>query len=701
MEEYVKMNELQRIDRDVARELRINNLIGLMNESRLSQMNSNIIGTANYLSYQIGETSTSFSKALSSQTRTICEEISSVNKILRNLQANIVCIGEIVIQQTTLMEKTLEILDEMHDTLKHPMETQSKENFERGLQWIKKGFLSEAAEAFKISIEQNPTNYLSHLYLGILYLCGKDDDDNVIDFSKAEIELSLAIKYSKPDIEDSYSRQYIISIHQYLSDLYYALALSGKDPDQNYEKAYKELKTALDIDSSEETTDCLCLRLIKCANKVKDKEGVVEYAKYGFVHDSSLIILLEDEDFISYRDSFIKIIDDSRLILKDKISSLLTDEKAFDSDRMKKIVEMTHQSSFDSYLGLASIFELLLRADVRECQIENKNNETKSSGKYSICLSNFDHRKIAVIKTVREFNPAFSLSEAKDIVDNAIEGEPLFQHLSKEQATKYEDIFNETFAYDGVEIEIIEEKNTKFDVDKMKTTESLGVLLMEYDILSKINDAFDPSIEIKKEEIILFMQSHNIREIAKCLDNKEVQKLFKGSKDQSLIKVLDDIVISELKSFWSDINKKVNSEYDALDSQSWVSIEPRKVLEKVDYETRDYVLPSGKKISSRDYGYKIFYEDIVEKIDSIKTDKKKAEDESIAKHAEAEKAASDARKTKSFIIRLIIFICLIIFIIQAYKDYPSKYIIGAIFWIVLFFVLCWSGFIKKWKNNRF
>lgn len=412
---------LQTIDKDLKRELRINNFVGLMNNNQLVNANRNIIGSTMLLSKQVGALSNSFSKAIEEQTSVLDNELSKIGFVLTGIESNIVTVGEILKRQNSILKTTLEKLDEIHDTLKHPLEVESKEQFERGIQWMEKGFLAEAVEAFKVSIEKNPTNYLSHFYLGVLYLCGKDEDDDVIDFKQSEKELKLAIKYSRPDGDNELVKQYIIAIHQHLSDLYYAIALTGENEKENYELAYKELQSALKIDNSEQMQTSLASRLIKCANKNGNPDKVLEYAGVGFLNDNSLLSLLCDNELAEYHERFIEIIDECRLLIKDRINMILTEESG-NLEALSKVIDITKDSDCNSYISLSTIQSVLVSAGSAPIAVAagpaSPEEEADELTDFDVILKSFDaSKKIAAIKAVREVRADLGLAEAKELVE--------------------------------------------------------------------------------------------------------------------------------------------------------------------------------------------------------------------------------------------------------------------------------------------
>ena len=87
-------------------------------------------------------------------------------------------------------------LDAIHKTLQSPLRTQARELFQLGLEHFHKGLLDRALEAYLKAEEKNEVDFPLQLQIGKLYLYGRDEDDNVIDCTKAEKHLLLAARYA-------------------------------------------------------------------------------------------------------------------------------------------------------------------------------------------------------------------------------------------------------------------------------------------------------------------------------------------------------------------------------------------------------------------------------------------------------------------------------------------------------------------------
>ena len=308
------------------------------------------------------EVSSDILGALGVQTAILSSQISFSSEVivdaLRSIDCDIrlICAG--MNEQTDIQKKTLQKLIEIHETLKHPLEVESNELLERGTSWMSKGFLSDSAKAFLQSIQKNPTNFLAHYYLGVIYLCGKNEDDDMIDLAKAEEELKLAIKYSKPDLVNNYVKQYAVMMHKSYSDLYYTKALMRQNPEQNYENAYQELMKALSIDNSIETKKCLNSRLVKCSNKTNRIYELTKYATFGFTNDYSFLSYFNDKDLINRKTELLSSIEEARHEILEKINhSLITNHTNI--YELQKVLHILPQKKDYPYLPLYEVLSII------------------------------------------------------------------------------------------------------------------------------------------------------------------------------------------------------------------------------------------------------------------------------------------------------------------------------------------------------
>ncbi len=83
-------------------------------------------------------------------------------------------------------------------TLRNPLKTQVEELYNDGCRLVRESILDKAIQKFNKVLEGfDDTHYLTHYQLGLLYLEGKTDDENVSDIKKANEHLITACRLGK------------------------------------------------------------------------------------------------------------------------------------------------------------------------------------------------------------------------------------------------------------------------------------------------------------------------------------------------------------------------------------------------------------------------------------------------------------------------------------------------------------------------
>ena len=592
---------LQTLDKDLKRELRINNYLQVWNRSLLVQANQNIIGSTVFLGKQIGILSNSFSMSLKEQTAVLSRGLSKINRALSDIESNIVAVGETLKLQTNILKSTLDKLDEIHDTLKHPLEVESKEQFERGVQWLEKGFLTEAADAFRVSIEKNPTNFLSHFYLGVLYLCGKDEDDDVIDFAKSEEELKLAIKYSKPDITETYVKQYVVAMHQHLSDLYYALGSSGQDEENNYQLAYEELQKAMEIDNSLQTKVCLISRLMKCANKLGKTDDVLDFAKFGFIHDNSLLSFLVDESFSEYHNDFVRIIDEIRPEIKKRIIDFLSSPELYDDDGVisNVAIEIINQhDSVDSYELLSYLYGSLIG-------IEKKPIHEL----YGIYLTPIDPYEYDQDLAELYYKDDERWEKNMNADDDSFNEREFDRYMSKMNSMleKRQPLWTN--------LEYNEASNLKCKIDKISNypfkswfcelrsdqIQGVNLLLGESLLLALFLGTDDSLVEEKIEQLRCYISDKHL-ESSICNIQKDLYLVAERNEYSKILDLINDAYRIPLKDYFSVIEKEAKTKF-FNNSECYKSSYDERFNKLVLLSSKTITLPNGKELDCSSVGF--------------------------------------------------------------------------------------------------
>lgn len=99
------------------------------------------------------------------------------------------------------LKQVLENLDEIHQTLLTPTQTQALEFRDMGTARLARGLYDKAIESFLEAEKLNDTDFITQLQLGKLYLYGKDKYVDVIDLNKALAHLTAAVRYGTAEIK--------------------------------------------------------------------------------------------------------------------------------------------------------------------------------------------------------------------------------------------------------------------------------------------------------------------------------------------------------------------------------------------------------------------------------------------------------------------------------------------------------------------
>jgi len=130
--------------------------------------------------------------------------LSDINSSVENLRADFEYGLGLLLEEMQIHNKLfsslLEKMDAIQKTLESPTLTQAREFYRIGCQRLSKGLLDKALEAFVKSLEKNDADFFTHFRIGKLYLYGIDEDDDVIDLSRAKSHLLLAARYAKAEI---------------------------------------------------------------------------------------------------------------------------------------------------------------------------------------------------------------------------------------------------------------------------------------------------------------------------------------------------------------------------------------------------------------------------------------------------------------------------------------------------------------------
>lgn len=156
--------------------------------------------------------------------------------------------------QNKLFEDLLDKLDAIHRTLESPLLTQARELYRIGCERAHKKLLDKALVAFLDAEKKNDTDFFIQYHIGILYLSGLDEDDNVVDLKRAKAHLLQAARYAKAEIsvDPTFS-------HYAAESLLHASIANYGQLDQLYKQGDKKRITELLSESKELVTEAVNL----------------------------------------------------------------------------------------------------------------------------------------------------------------------------------------------------------------------------------------------------------------------------------------------------------------------------------------------------------------------------------------------------------------------------------------------------------
>ncbi|MCL2793194.1 MAG: hypothetical protein FWD87_08885 [Spirochaetaceae bacterium] len=198
-----------------------------------------------------------------------------------------------------------EKLDDIHETLKNPLYTESRELYNRALQNYNKRLFKEALEDLRKAIKKNPTDPFSYFLLGQTYLYGISKYDNVIDLNAAIESLINAAKYIEHDAGNTPTGSGNQSVAKNPARLlaaeiwfYLGLAYHNKANDDlhhsnksDYKKLLNEAKAAY-TESWNYSNNMLesLYNIARCKTLTNDEDGAIQDLKVVIVNDHGYCI---------------------------------------------------------------------------------------------------------------------------------------------------------------------------------------------------------------------------------------------------------------------------------------------------------------------------------------------------------------------------------------------------------------------------
>lgn len=226
--------------------------------------------------------------------------------------------------------------------------------------------------------------------------------------------------------------------------------------------------------------------------------------------------------------------------------------------------------------------------------------------------------------------------------------------------------------------------------------ERLSVSLSELIILERVNDLSDPSVEIKKEQILNIIGNATGQWID-VFNDKKLSSISSIIDDTEFLSKMDTIFKNEIKLYYGEHAKKVDSFLAEKKKEYRINSTtiPESLLTP---GKKTFILPGGKTVSCSSFGYyRLDPQNLKKELEDLKAEKEKEIAQKSMELNRRIRETKDNNKRKSIIIRIIVNIILIIFFISAYAD--SEY--SPLIMIAITTAIIWGTFISKLRNDDF
>jgi hypothetical protein len=177
--------------------------------------------------------------------------LQNVNASIDSLHSDFVYgMGLLIAQmqmQNNLLHDLIDKIDAIQKTLQNPALTKSREYYRLGCERFRKGLLDKALEAFLEAEEANDTDYFTQYNIGVLYLYGKDGDNDIVDLEKAKQHLLMAARYAKAEIKTDPAFTKLAAEALFNASLSVYFQLGDEQNINNHEKTVQQLNYCLQL----------------------------------------------------------------------------------------------------------------------------------------------------------------------------------------------------------------------------------------------------------------------------------------------------------------------------------------------------------------------------------------------------------------------------------------------------------------------
>ncbi|MHB8335787.1 MAG: tetratricopeptide repeat protein [Ignavibacteriaceae bacterium] len=222
-------------------------------QDKISKQTYELVASQEQLSKAFGVGFNSMNETLDWGFNQLENTLQDINASIDSLHSDFVYgIGLLLTQMQTqnkLLSDLIDKIDAIHKTLQSPTLTKAREYYRLGCERLQKGLLDKALEAFLEAEKHNDTDFFTQFNIGLLFLYGIDDDDNVLDLKKAEQHLLLATRYAKAEIITDPSFAKLAAEALFNASLSIYFQLGDKQFLDDHEKSSQLLKNCIKLAS--------------------------------------------------------------------------------------------------------------------------------------------------------------------------------------------------------------------------------------------------------------------------------------------------------------------------------------------------------------------------------------------------------------------------------------------------------------------
>ena len=301
------------------------------------------------------------------------------------------------------------LLQEILHTLKNPLKTQVEEYYNDGCRLVREAILDKAIQKFtKIIEDLDDTHYLTYYQLGLLFLNGKSEDENVIDLQRANTLLITACRLGKGKAKTDKSFNPAVANALFFTSLSYYLQIeSESDTLLDRAIAYAEESIIYNPKLSQS-----CYHLAKYYSIKDDVEKMKLRLREAIELDRNYALdVNEDKAF------------DKNRIQVDELLKYLRDKKRIISEGCLKNVKSI-SASLQAYNLTETVYEYEVKNWVRRLDLATMNHNYNTYFGYLDAIQMFETLESDGKKLLIDIQIHFSTlrSEKKKSILNTIGG---------------------------------------------------------------------------------------------------------------------------------------------------------------------------------------------------------------------------------------------------------------------------------------